>query len=84
MKGVVGEHTWKEPQYAVARTNFAKMKMSFPGGQHLVFFHADGTEGQMCEMLCSLNYEEKIDWRSEPALDSESWPGHKSSYYIFR
>lgn len=48
------------------------MKMSFPGGQHLGFFHADGTEGQMCEMACSLNYEEQIDWRSEPDLDSES------------
>lgn len=35
MKGIVGEHPWKEPQYTGAGNMFTKMKMSFPGGQHV-------------------------------------------------
>lgn len=50
---------------------FAKMKMSFPGGQYLESYFTQIK--QRYEMVCNINYEEKRDWRSEPDLDCEPW-----------
>ena len=33
MRRIVGEHAWKEPRSTDGGAPFAKMKMSFPGGQ---------------------------------------------------